>query len=98
LWSKARTQELRRLRLETRFWVTSHSSGDILRDQPTKDAMQATDYGRPGPIRCCFYVFRLAGVDEPLVMCVIKSASHLCSFLMHVAPIIFPTSVGSRDP
>jgi len=29
---------------------------------------------------------------------VIKSASQLCSLLMHVAPVIFPTMVGSQDP
>jgi hypothetical protein len=44
--------------------------------------------------------FRSAIIEtkELQEVCVIKSASHLCSFLMHVAPIIFPTSVGSRDP
>src|SRR6266481_6058128 len=29
---------------------------------------------------------------------VIKSASQLCSFLMHVAPVIFPIAVGSQYP
>ena len=29
---------------------------------------------------------------------VIKSASQLCRFLMHVGPVVFPTSVHSQDP
>jgi hypothetical protein len=38
---------------------------------------------------------RPAGSSSTVLPGAIKSASQLCRLLMHVAPVIFPTSVGS---
>ena len=47
-----------------------------------------------------YAVYSVPRSDAPQVVTsgAIKSASQLCRFLMHLAPVVSPTSVRSQDP